>query len=59
MTPEERYVEKYGETIVIATDQFRGRLHLCACGARVWSCWANAEKHVAACPRSREVPVWT
>jgi len=28
------------------TDQHRGRRHVCPiCGARVWSCWANADKH--------------
>jgi len=49
---DERHRAKYGDMDVIATDQFKGRLYRCACGARVWSCWGNAEKHAIFCEQS-------
>ena len=28
------------------THQFAGRRHLCPiCGKKIWSCWANADRH--------------
>ena len=31
---------------VVATDQFRGRLHKCPlCGRLLWSCFAHADRH--------------
>jgi hypothetical protein len=35
---------------VVATDQFRGRLHECpVCGKRVWSTFGHARRHWEKC----------
>lgn len=46
-----------GMLLTGATDQFRGREYMCACGMRVWSCWANAERHADVCPQADDDPI--
>lgn len=49
-------MSRFGTMGVIDTDQFRGRLYVCACGWQGWSTWGHAADHAAKCPRANEIP---
>lgn len=46
----------FGNMVVIATDQFTGRLYRCPCGWEGWTVWGRARKHALECESAAGLP---